>query len=229
PGGGRGGAGGGGRRRRRPVPPRLRPARVRRRLPRCGDRRHAPRPLLPHPAGALPGAAQTARPPRGVDLAGGDAAVLPAPGHGPGDDRLHRRRRRRAARLDLAAVDDLDDHPAGRGGGGAPGAVVLGGHGRHRAPLSRHPHRLRAGSRGPGGARALGGCIAWRSTSPDGWPSAPAATAASGGPSPSPSPTAAPTSPSSTAGTRTPPPPPSRTSRPSAGGPGPTPPTWGPR
>src|SRR5439155_10291058 len=135
---------------------------------------------------------------RRLAVAGGDAALLPAPGDGPGRDGLDRRRLQRPAGLDLAAVDDLDHRVPVRGGGGVAGAVVLGRDGRHRLAVPRHPHGLRAGPRGPGRPRALvRKGTPWIST--EGWRSSPAATGASGGPSPSRWPRAAPTSPSSTA------------------------------
>ena len=79
PGHRRGGAGGGGSGRRRTVPPRLRPARVRRRLSRRRDRRHAARPLLPDPAGPVPGAAQATGSHQRLDLAGGDRCCCACP------------------------------------------------------------------------------------------------------------------------------------------------------
>ena len=81
-----GGAGGGGGGRRWPVPAGVRPAGVWGGVPRGDHRRHAARPLLPDPAGAVPGAAQAAGADQRLDLAGGDAAVLPSRRDGPGTD-----------------------------------------------------------------------------------------------------------------------------------------------
>ena len=107
------------------------------------------------PAGPVPGAAQAAGADHGLDLAGGSRCCCACP---TGWSRSCRARSTTAPTVCWAgsgSADDLDDRPPDRGGGGVAGAVVLRRHGGHRPPVPRHPHRLRSGSRRPGGARAL--------------------------------------------------------------------------